>query len=66
MGKITDGDTIELATATAGEDYKKMCALLYAYRFGTIEFLELLDRFEKILHIKSPQTTCQNAPDTKQ
>jgi hypothetical protein len=36
-------------------DYEKMYALLYAYRFGTIGFLELLDAFEQILRIQPPQ-----------
>jgi len=40
-----------------GEIYKDMCALLYAYRFGRISFLELLDKFEEALNIKTPPTT---------
>ncbi len=36
-------------------DYEKMNAMLYAYRFGTIGFLELLDAFEEILHIQPTQ-----------
>ncbi len=36
--------------------YEQLCINLYAYRFGTIGFLELLDTFETILHITSPQT----------
>jgi hypothetical protein len=34
-------------------DYEKMNDLLYAYRFGTISFLDLLAAFEEILHIKT-------------
>ena len=41
----------------AAGDYEKMNALLYAYRFGTIGFLELLDAFEEILHIQPPQAS---------
>jgi hypothetical protein len=32
-----------------------MCTVLYAYRFGTISFLDLLDKFEEILQIKLSQ-----------
>ena len=34
-------------------DYEQMYHLLYAYRFGAISFLELLDKFEAILNINS-------------
>ena len=37
------------------DDYEQMHALLYAYRFGTIGFLELLAAFEEILQIQPPQ-----------
>ncbi len=33
--------------------YEQLCHKLYAYHFGTIGFLELLDAFEEILHIKT-------------
>jgi hypothetical protein len=36
-------------------DLEQMYNLLYAYRFGSISFLELLDMFEDILHIGTPQ-----------
>jgi len=43
-----------------GDTYKEMCALLYQYRFGRISFLELLDRFEERLNIRtSPATSPQ-------
>jgi hypothetical protein len=41
----------------AAGDYEKMYSLLYAYRFGTIGFLELLAAFEEILHIQPPQAS---------
>jgi len=34
---------------------EQLYSKLYAYRFGTIGFLELLDAFEEILHIQPPQ-----------
>lgn len=34
------------------EVYERMCRALYAYRFGTIGFLDLLATFEKALDIK--------------
>jgi len=40
-----------------GETYKDMCAHLYAYRFGRISFLELLDKFEEALNIQTPSAT---------
>lgn len=38
------------------EVYERMCRALYAYRFGTIGFLDLLATFENALSLKSPQT----------
>ena len=38
------------------EDLEQMYHLLYTYRFGSISFLELLDMFEDILHLGTPQT----------
>ncbi len=35
-------------------------ALLYAYRFGTIGFLELLDAFEEILRVHTPQSNTRS------
>ncbi len=37
------------------DTYERMCSALYAYRFGTIGFIDLLRRFEEILGIKSPR-----------
>jgi hypothetical protein len=44
-------------------DYEQMYHLLYAYRFGSISFLELLDKLEEILHIDASQTMRQPDPD---
>ncbi len=41
-------------------DYEALCTSLYAYRFGAIGFLELLEQFEQILHISSDQTELMN------
>ena len=38
-------------------DYEQMYSLLYAYRFGAISFLELLDKLEAILHINPSQVS---------
>ncbi len=38
------------ATKAAG-DYEQMYALLYAYRFGRITFIELLDKWKEVLHL---------------
>lgn len=40
-------------------DYEQMYHLLYAYRFGSSSFLELLDKFEEILHIDASQAKRQ-------
>jgi hypothetical protein len=40
--------------------YEQLCLSLYAYQFGTITFLELLDQFEEILHVQTPQTDNQD------
>jgi hypothetical protein len=34
--------------------YEQLYRQLYTYHFGAIGFLELLNRFEQILHIHSP------------
>ena len=49
-----------------GDIYERMCVWLYAYRFGTIGFLDLLERFEEILGLSSPQTDCRNALEGKE
>ena len=33
--------------------YEQLYQKLYAYHFGAIGFLELLDEFERILHLKT-------------
>jgi hypothetical protein len=48
------------------EAYERMCAALYAYRFGTISFLDLLTRFEEILGIEPPQSAMHHADGTKE
>ena len=50
-------------TGVSDADYEQMYGLLYAYRFGTINFLELLDKLEAILQINSSQTGPQTDPD---
>jgi hypothetical protein len=49
--------------AISDADYEQMYHLLYAYRFGSISFLELLDKFEEILHIDASQAKRQSDPD---
>jgi len=39
--------------SVSGTDYEQMYHLLHAYRFGAISFLELLDAFEQVLHLKT-------------
>ena len=49
-------DIVTEPPAVSDADYEQMYSLLYAYRFGAINFLELLDKLEAILHINSSQT----------
>lgn len=51
-----DRSSAATSSIVSRDAYKKMCASLYAYRFGTIGFLDLLATFEEILAIESPQT----------
>ena len=44
-------------------DYEQMYSLLYAYRFGAISFLDLLDKLAAILHINSAPVSRQTDPD---
>lgn len=48
------------------DTYERMCAALYAYRFGTIAFLDLLARFEEILGIETPQPAAQHSPEQQE
>jgi len=41
----------------SGDTYKDMYTLLNAYHFGRISFLELMDKFEEVLNIKTPPAT---------
>jgi hypothetical protein len=49
--------------AISDADYEQMYHLLYAYRFSSISFLELLDKLEVILQINPSQASCQTNPD---
>jgi hypothetical protein len=57
------GDIVTEPPALSDADYEQMYSLLYAYRFGAISFLELLDKFEAILHINSAPVSRQTDPD---
>jgi len=56
-------DIVTEPPTVSDADYEQMYSLLYAYRFGAINFLELLDKLEAILHINSSQTGPQSDPD---
>ena len=56
-------DIVTEPLGVSDADYEQMYSLLYAYRFGAINFLELLDKLEAILHINSSQTGPQTDPD---
>ena len=56
-------DIVTEPPAVSDADYEQMYSLLYAYRFGAINFLELLDKLEAILQINSSQTGPQSDPD---
>jgi hypothetical protein len=59
----TEAIRLTETSAISDEDYEQMYHLLYAYRFGSISFLELLDQFEEILHIDASQAKCQSESD---
>lgn len=46
--------------------YEHMCRALYANGFGTIGFLDLIDRFEEALQIKPPQIDFHNNLEQKE
>ena len=57
-----DDKTTARPDAPPGPDYERLCMSLYAYRFGAISFLELIERLEvaldisheaKVLHLDS-------------
>jgi hypothetical protein len=39
-----------------GDIYEQMCVALYTYRYGAIQFFELIAKFEESLGLPSPQT----------
>ncbi len=66
LPETDEGANIKTSYTVSVDAYERMCAALYAYRFGTIGFLELLTRFEEILGIEPSQTPIQHAPDRKE
>lgn len=56
----TDVDSSEQRATSdgsqTGDIYEHMCVSLYAYRYGAIQFLELVAKFEESLGLSSPQT----------
>jgi hypothetical protein len=58
---VRDGTMLELPKVPPGGIYEDLCVLLYAYRFGTIGFLDLVARYEEALGIKPPHTDCQKS-----
>ncbi len=56
-------DIVTEPPAVSDADYEQMYHLLYAYRFGAISFLELLDNLEAILHINSAPASRQTDLD---
>lgn len=66
LSETDDGANAKASCAVPVGAYERMCAALYAYRFGTIGFLDLLTRFEKILGIEPPQSTIQLTHDRKE
>lgn len=62
-------DTRSANASRNGQDdlFKRLCLSLYAYQFGTIGFLELLDQFEEALGIEpSPKGRDENRVDMHQ
>ncbi len=51
---------------SAAKAYEKMYDSLFAYRFGTIGFLDLLLRFEEVLGITQSQSDNHADCDTKE
>ena len=51
------GDKVsaETLSTVSVDNLEKMCRALYAYRFGTIGFLDMLAAWEKALGIEPPQ-----------
>ena len=66
LPETDEGANAKTSSAVSVDAYERMCATLYAYRFGTIGFLELLTRFEEILGIEPSQAPIQHAPDRKE
>jgi hypothetical protein len=59
-------NTGEKSDGHGAKPFERMCISLYAYRFGTIGFLDLIKKFEETLGILSPQTNCQKDLETKE
>ena len=50
----------------SGSLYESLCLWMYQYRFGTIGFLELLDRFEEALGIQPTRTDFHKSLGTEE
>jgi hypothetical protein len=51
---VMEADGSERPARLPEETWKNMYTTLYSYHFGHIDFLTLLDKWEEMLHIKSP------------
>ena len=43
--------------------YEQMCISLYTYRYGALDFLDLIAKFEEMLGLPSSQTDTQKTQD---
>jgi hypothetical protein len=43
--------------------YEQMCISLYTYRYGALDFLDLIAKFEEMLGLSSSQTDTQKTQD---
>ena len=55
-------DTAE-PSGVAADRYERMCITLYSYRAGMMGFLDLLNTFEEMLAMRSPQTRLPPKPE---
>jgi hypothetical protein len=55
--------TIVEPSRVAADRYERMCITLYSYRAGMMGFLDLLNTFEEMLAMRSPQTRLPAKPE---
>ena len=56
-------ETTEKKEEVSGSRYERMCVILYSYRSGHLDFIELLKKLEEIVSSNPPQAVATEPSD---